>query len=69
MGGKGKVAVLGGNQNAPNLQKRVQGVLEEAKKHPGITVLNTFYHAETPRTRPRRCCASRTRIPTCRAGR
>ena len=48
MGGKGKVAVLGGNQNAPNLQKRVQGVLEEAKKHPGITVLNTFYHAETP---------------------
>jgi ribose transport system substrate-binding protein len=48
MGGKGKVAILGGNQNAPNLQKRVQGVLEEAKKHPGITILNTFYHAETP---------------------
>ena len=48
MGGKGKVAILGGNQNAPNLQKRVQGVVEEAKKHPGITILNTFYHAETP---------------------
>src|SRR5881397_1679862 len=26
MGGKGVVAVLAGNQNAPNLQKRVQGV-------------------------------------------
>jgi ribose transport system substrate-binding protein len=48
MGGKGKVAVLGGNQNAPNLQNRVRGVLEEAKKYPGITILNTFYHAETP---------------------
>ena len=48
MGDKGKIAILAGNQNAPNLQKRVQGVKEEAKKHPGITILNTFYHAETP---------------------
>ena len=48
MGGKGKVAILGGSQNAPNLQKRVQGVKDEAKKYPGITILNTFYHAETP---------------------
>ena len=48
MGGKGKVAILAGNQNAPNLQKRVKGVKEEAKKYPGITILNTFYHAETP---------------------
>jgi ribose transport system substrate-binding protein len=48
MGEKGKVAILGGNQNAPNLQMRVKGAVEEAKKHPGITVLNTFYHAETP---------------------
>jgi ribose transport system substrate-binding protein len=48
MNGKGKVAILGGNQNAPNLQKRVQGVKEEAKKYPGITILNTFYHIETP---------------------
>jgi ABC-type sugar transport system substrate-binding protein len=28
MGGKGVVAILAGNQNAPNLQKRVQGVKE-----------------------------------------
>jgi ribose transport system substrate-binding protein len=48
MGGKGKIAILGGSQNAPNLQKRVQGVKDEAKKYPGITILNTFYHAETP---------------------
>lgn len=48
MGGKGKIAILAGNQNAPNLQKRVQGVKDEAKKYPGITILSTFYHAETP---------------------
>ncbi len=48
MGGRGKIAILAGNQNAPNLQKRVQGVKEEAAKYPGITILNTFYHAETP---------------------
>ncbi|HET7622987.1 MAG TPA: substrate-binding domain-containing protein [Gemmatimonadaceae bacterium] len=48
MGGKGKIAILSGNQNAPNLQKRVQGVLDEAKKYPGITILNTFYTIETP---------------------
>jgi ribose transport system substrate-binding protein len=45
---KGKIAILAGSQNAPNLQKRVQGVKDEAKNHPGITILNTFYHAETP---------------------
>lgn len=48
MGDKGNVAIIAGNQNAPNLQKRVQGVLDEAKKHPGIEILGTFYHAETP---------------------
>lgn len=44
----GNVAILAGNQNAPNLQKRVQGVKDEAKKFPGIKILNTFYHKETP---------------------
>ena len=33
MNGKGKVAILAGNQNAPNLQKRVQGAKDEAAKH------------------------------------
>src|SRR5437762_2117593 len=48
MGDQGKVAIIAGSQNAPNLQKRVQGVKDEAAKHPGITILGTFYHAETP---------------------
>jgi ribose transport system substrate-binding protein len=48
MGGKGKIAILAGNQNAPNLQNRVKGVKEVAAKYPGITIVNTFYHAETP---------------------
>ncbi len=48
MGGKGTIAILAGNQNAPNLQKRVQGVREEAKKYPDIKVLDAYYHKETP---------------------
>ncbi len=48
MGEKGKVAIIAGNQNAPNLQARVKGVRETAKKYPGITIINAFYHAETP---------------------
>lgn len=48
MGEKGTVAILAGNQNAPNLQKRVQGVKDAAKKYPGIKILDTFYHKETP---------------------
>ncbi|MBV8813130.1 MAG: substrate-binding domain-containing protein [Verrucomicrobia bacterium] len=48
MGGKGVVAILAGNQNAPNLQKRVKGVKEQAKNYPDIKILDTFYHKETP---------------------
>ena len=48
MNGKGRIAILGGSQNAPNLQKRIEGVKDEAKNYPGITIVNTFYHAETP---------------------
>ena len=48
MGGKGKVAILAGNQNAPNLQARVQGVKDEAAKTPGIQIIGTFNHVETP---------------------
>ena len=45
---KGSVAILAGNQNAPNLQKRVDGVKKEAAKNPGIKIVDTFYHIETP---------------------
>ena len=48
MNGKGVVAILAGNQNAPNLQKRVAGVKKAAKKYPGITIRDTYYHKETP---------------------
>ena len=46
---KGPVAILAGNQNAPNLRKRVDGVKKEAAKNPGITIVGTFYHIETAR--------------------
>jgi ribose transport system substrate-binding protein len=45
---KGVVAILAGNQNAPNLQKRVQGVKNIAKKYPDIKIRETYYHKETP---------------------
>ncbi len=48
MKGKGIIAVLAGNPNAPNLQKRVQGVKQEAAKYPGITIRDVYYHKETP---------------------
>lgn len=48
MGGSGVVAILAGNQQAPNLQARVRGVLEEAENYPDIEVKYTFYHPETP---------------------
>jgi len=50
MNGKGTIAILAGNQTAPNLQKRVQGVKDELKNHPGIKLLpdGVFYHPETP---------------------
>jgi ribose transport system substrate-binding protein len=48
LGGKGKVAILAGNQNATNLRKRAEGVVKEAAKYPGIQIVGTFYHIETP---------------------
>ena len=48
MGGKGTIAILAGNQNAPNLRRRVEGVKQAAAKYPNITIADTFYHIETP---------------------
>jgi ribose transport system substrate-binding protein len=50
MGKKGTIAILAGNQTAPNLQKRVAGVKEELKKYPDMKLLpdGVFYHPETP---------------------
>ena len=44
---KGSVAVLAGNENAPNLRKRVDGVKKEAAKNPGIKIVGIFNHLET----------------------
>src|SRR6187397_167166 len=48
MNNKGAIAILAGNQNAPNLRKRVDGVKQAAAKYPGISIVDTFYHVETP---------------------
>jgi ribose transport system substrate-binding protein len=48
LGSKGRVAILAGNQNAPNLRRRVEGIKAEAAKHRGISIVGTFYHPETP---------------------
>jgi ribose transport system substrate-binding protein len=50
MGEKGTVAILGGNQSAPNLQKRVAGAKEELAKHANMKLNepSVFYHVETP---------------------
>lgn len=52
MGGKGTVAILAGNQSAPNLQKRVEGCKAAiAAAGPDVKLLTpngVFYHEETP---------------------
>jgi ribose transport system substrate-binding protein len=46
----GVVAIIGGNRNAPNLQRRIQAVMEELKKYPSMKLLTNgvFYHDEIP---------------------
>jgi ribose transport system substrate-binding protein len=52
MGQKGTIAILAGNQSAPNLQARVKGVKDELAKYPNMKLLEAgggvFYHQETP---------------------
>ncbi len=47
-GGKASVAILAGNQNAPNLQRRSQAVVDAAKANPGIKIVGVFNHKESP---------------------
>lgn len=44
---KGKIAILGGNKSANNLQERVKGILQAASKYPEIDIIGTYYHPET----------------------
>ena len=50
MGEKGTIAILAGNQSAPNLQARVEGVKKELANHKDMKLLadGVFYHPETP---------------------
>ena len=50
MGEKGTIAILAGNQSAPNLQKRVLGAKEALAKYPDMKLNEpgVFYHVETP---------------------
>jgi len=52
MNDRGTVAILAGNQSAPNLQARMAAVREELMKHPSMKELNdghgVFYHEEKP---------------------
>lgn len=48
-GGKGSFAILAGNQNAPNLQRRAKAVMDEAKaKFPDMVYVSTVNHVESP---------------------
>jgi ribose transport system substrate-binding protein len=46
--GQHVVAIPGGNQNARNLQNRIKGALEEAKKYPDIAIRGVYYSREIP---------------------
>ena len=63
------VAVLAGNRAAPNLSRRVEGVLREAARHPDIKVVGTFYTVETPEEASATVLQSAPRTRTSRAGR
>ncbi len=46
--GSGVVAAIDGNPNAVNLQQRAAGFRAAAQRHPGIRLVDVFYHKETP---------------------
>jgi len=45
--GRGKIAILGGNKMANNLQERVKGIKEAAVDYPDIEIVGTYFHPET----------------------
>jgi ribose transport system substrate-binding protein len=44
---KGKIAILGGNKTANNLQERIRGIKSGAADYPDIEIIGTYYHPET----------------------
>lgn len=47
IGKKGQVAILAGNPDAPNLQRRAEGARKAAAKYPELQLVGTFTHPET----------------------
>jgi ribose transport system substrate-binding protein len=45
--GKGKIAILGGNQKATNLKERIEGVRRASADYPNIEIVGTYFHLET----------------------
>jgi ribose transport system substrate-binding protein len=45
--GKGKIAILGGNQKATNLKERIEGVRRASADYPNIEIVGTYFHSET----------------------
>ncbi|MGN6367352.1 MAG: substrate-binding domain-containing protein [Phycisphaerae bacterium] len=48
MHNKGNYAILAGNESAPNLRTRTQGIKDEMAKHPDMKLIDIVYHEETP---------------------
>ena len=48
MNNTGNVAILAGNESAPNLRARTQGMKDELAKHPDMKLIDIVYHEETP---------------------
>jgi ribose transport system substrate-binding protein len=45
--GSGKIAILGGNRMANNLQERVKGIKEAVANYPDVEIVGTYFHPET----------------------
>jgi len=65
MNEKGTVAILSGNQSAPNLQKRVNAAKEELAKFPNMKLLDdgVFYAVETPEDAAKTLAAAHSTHP------
>lgn len=61
------VAILRGNQMAPNLQKRTEAVIDEAKKFPNVKVVGQFSHKETPEDATQEVIKDNNAYPTINA--
>ena len=64
--GKGTIAILAGNKNALNLQRRLQGIKSELKKHPHIALSpdDVYYNIEIPNVASEAIIRAQKKHPT-----